>query len=166
MPSVFIRAAYAGLGSAMAILVLCFSSAFFKHPMLMAPFGASCVILFAIPEVPLAQPRNVVGGHFITALTGLVAVHCLPVNPVTIALAVGIGVSLMVVTKTTHPPAGANPLVILLSHTILPWSFLLFPVVLGALALVILATLYHPFTTRAYDHRFVPRHLKTQRNVL
>lgn len=160
MKTVFIRAAYAGLGSAIAILTLCSSSEILKHPMLMAPFGASCVILFAIPEVPLAQPRNVVGGHFITALTGLVAVHTCPINPVVIALTTGIGVSLMVLTKTTHPPAGANPLVILLSHTILPWSFLLFPVVFGALILVCLATLYHPFTTRAYHHRFVPKLLK------
>lgn len=165
MIPVFMRAAYAGLGSAIAILVLCFCSAFLKHPMLMAPFGASCAILFAIPEVPLAQPRNVIGGHFVAALTGLVAVHFFPVNPVTIALAVGVGVSLMVITRTVHPPAGANPLVILLSHTVLPWSFLLFPVVLGALVLVILATLYHPFTTRAYHHPFVPKILRARRTV-
>lgn len=165
MPSIFIRSAYAGLGSAIAILALSCIAQFINHPLLMAPFGASCVILFAIPEVPLAQPRNVIGGHFITALTGLVAVHFFPISAITIALTTGIGVSLMVATRTTHPPAGANPLVIMFSHTILPWSFLLFPVVLGAVVLVILASLYHPFTTRAYDHRFIPAPLKRRSNL-
>ena len=162
MPSVFVRSIYAGLGSAAAIFMLCFSSQMLKHPMLMAPFGASCVILFAIPEVQLAQPRNVIGGHFITALTGLIAIHLFPVSATLIALTTGVAISLMVITKTTHPPAGANPLVILLSHTVLPWSFLLFPVIFGALILVVMASLYHPFTTRAYDHTLIPRFLKNR----
>jgi len=129
----------------------------------MAPFGASCVILFALPEAPLAQPKNVVFGHFLTALCGMVVAHFLPVTPWTIAIATGAGVGLMVVTNTTHPPAGANPLLILLAGGTAPaWTFLLFPVLGGALALVIIASLYHPFTTRAYKHAWLPACLRNR----
>jgi len=108
------RAVYAACGSAIAILSLIYLTDVTRYAVVMAPFGASCVILFALPEAPLAQPKNVVFGHFLTALSGMLVAHFLPITPLTIALATGVGVGLMVVTKTTHPPAGANPLVILL----------------------------------------------------
>lgn len=162
MKAIALRSVYSGLGGAIAIGVLLALSYLSGYPLIMAPFGASCVILFALPEAPLAQPRNVIGGHFVTALTGLVAAHALPFppGPVVIAIATGLGISFMVLTKTTHPPAGANPLVILLAKSVVPWSFLLFPVVLGAVVLVIVASLYHPVTTRAYSHKYMPNFLK------
>jgi len=160
-PPALIRAGYAACGSAIAIVALIYLTKITDYPLIMAPFGASCVILFALPEAPLAQPKNVVFGHVLTALSGLVVAHFLPVNPLTIAVATGVGVGLMVLTKTTHPPAGANPLVILLTGSATPgWSFLVFPVLSGAILLVIIASLYHPFTTRAYKHPFLPKFLR------
>lgn len=166
MKKTLIRSLYAGIGGTIAICILLLGSGLFKHPMIMAPFGASCVILFALPEAPLAQPRNVIGGHFLSTLTGLVAAHFLPANIAVISVATGLAISIMVITKTTHPPAGADPLVVLLSHSVIPWSFLLFPVVAGSVVLVFIATVYHPFTTKAYSHVYMPNFLKNKGNAL
>jgi len=155
------RAGYATVGSIIAILALIYLTEITTYPLLMAPFGASCVILFALPEAPLAQPKNVVFGHFLTALSGMIVAHFLPITPATIALATGVGVGLMVLTNTVHPPAGANPLVILLASATIPsWSFLIFPVLSGTILLVVIASLYHPFTTRAYKHPLLPKILR------
>ena len=117
----------AGLGGGLAALCLLWWSSLSAYPLIMAPFGASCVILFALPESPL----------------GLLALHFLPPSIWATALAVGVGIAAMVVTKTTHPPAGANPLLILLAGKSFAWSFLLFPVGIGALLLVVMAAAFH-----------------------
>ncbi len=137
----------AGLGGGLAALCLLWWSSLSAYPLIMAPFGASCVILFALPESPLAQPRNVIGGHMLTALVGLLALHFLPPSIGATALAVGVGIAAMVVTKTTHPPAGANPLLILLAGKSFAWSFLFFPVGIGALLLVLMAAAFHAAVT-------------------
>lgn len=107
--------------------------------LLMAAFGASAVLVFGVPESPLAQPRNVIFGHLLTASIGLIFVHLELVNTATLALATGFAVSGMLLTKTTHPPAGANPLFIMLTGQ--SWSFLVTPVLLGALTIVLLGKL-------------------------
>ncbi|MBE9608141.1 HPP family protein [Chitinilyticum piscinae] len=132
----------AGIGAMLALFVLALLSRQ-SLPLLMAPFGASCAILFALPASPLAHPRNVIGGHVITAATGLLVLHLLGSSPLTLALAGGLGIALMLLTDTLHPPAGANPLLILLAPTLLPWSFLLTPVLTGAVLLVLAARSYH-----------------------
>ena len=133
----------ASLGGALATAILLLISDQSGHAWIMAPFGASCVILFALPESPLARAKNVIIGHTLTALTGLIALHYLPMSTLTIALAVGLGIGLMLLSKTTHPPAGANPLLILFSGKTFGWDFLIFPVLLGAVALVLIAHIYH-----------------------
>jgi len=159
-PKVALRAGFSAAGSCISIAALLYLTEFSGYLLIMASFGASCVLLFALPEAPLAQPRSVIGGHCVTALVGLVAAHFLPASPFTIALAVGIGVGLMVVSATLHPPAGGNPLIILLGMPDADWSFLLFPVLSGTVLLVVIASLYHPFTTRAYQHRYLPSFLR------
>ncbi|MCM3629667.1 HPP family protein [Paenibacillus glycanilyticus] len=108
--------------------------------MLMAPFGASCVIVFALPDSPLAKPRNVIGGHLISTLTGLSFFHVFGHHAWTLAAAVALSIAFMQITKTIHPPAGADPLVVILSGA--GWSFLLTPVLAGALLLVALSAVY------------------------
>ncbi|XZG70522.1 HPP family protein [Chitinibacteraceae bacterium HSL-7] len=135
------RALIAGLGAMLAIAVLALLNDP-NWPWLMAPFGASCTILFALPDSPLARVRNVIGGHLITAAVGLACAHWLGTGPLVLALAAGAGVALMVVTETTHPPAGANPLLILMMPAVPGWSFLLMPVLSGAMVLVAVAWLY------------------------
>ncbi|QKS48933.1 HPP family protein (plasmid) [Paenibacillus cellulosilyticus] len=108
--------------------------------MLMAPFGASCVIVFALPDSPLARPRNVIGGHAISALTGLIVYHAFGNHMWTLAIAVALSVYLMQLTGTLHPPAGADPIVVILAGA--GWSFLFTPVLAGAVILVGLAAVY------------------------
>ncbi|MBS3797841.1 MULTISPECIES: HPP family protein [unclassified Pseudoalteromonas] len=126
----------AGVGAFLAIGLLSFFDATMSNvALLMAPFGATAVLVFGVPESPLAQPKNVILGHLITAFVGVFFSQYLEVSPLTLSLATGIAVSAMLVTKTTHPPAGANPLLIMLSGQ--TWSFLFTPVLVGAILIVL-----------------------------
>ncbi|EKO3391455.1 HPP family protein [Vibrio fluvialis] len=126
----------AGFAATCAIGLLSYADAWSSAGLwLMAPFGATAVLVFGVPDSPLAQPKNVIFGHLITASVGLVFVHWLPVEPWSLAIATGLAISLMLVTKTTHPPAGANPLLIMLTGQ--SWSFLVTPVLIGALVIVL-----------------------------
>jgi CBS-domain-containing membrane protein len=133
----FMLSIIAGIGAAIAIGVLSyFNFKFSEIALLMAPFGATTVLVFGIPESPLAQPKNVILGHLLTAFVGVFFVQFLDVSSLTLALATGIAVSGMLVTKTTHPPAGANPLLIMLSGQ--SWGFLITPVLIGAVVIVVI----------------------------
>lgn len=144
----------AGIGAAVALGLLALLSSS-SLPLLMAPFGASCAILFALPASPLARARNVIGGHLLTAAAGMLVLVLLGNGPLALGLAGGLGIALMVATDSLHPPAGANPLLVMLAPAALPWSFLLTPVLSGAVLLVVAARLYHhglaalPATTRS-----------------
>ena len=103
----------AGLGAMLCITALSsLGYAVQSSVWLMAPFGATMVILFGLPESPLAQPRNIILGHLLTTTIGLSVASLVGVTPWSMGLAVGLAVSLMMLTNTTHPPAGANPLVV------------------------------------------------------
>ncbi len=80
----------------------------FMPSWIMAPFGATCVILFAAPQSPLAQPRNVIVGHLLTAGVGLAMLYGVGNESWMIALAVGLAIMLMQVCRAVHPPAGAS----------------------------------------------------------
>jgi CBS-domain-containing membrane protein len=126
----------AGLGASLAIGLLSFMEANLGDvALLMAPFGATAVLVFGVPDSPLAQPKNVILGHLITAFIGVVFVQYVGVTPLTLALATGLGVSAMLLSKTTHPPAGANPILIMLSGQ--SWGFLITPVLIGAVVIVL-----------------------------
>ncbi len=126
----------AGVGAAIAIGILGFSEHNLAHvALLMAPFGATTVLVFGVPDSPLAQPKNVIAGHMITAFIGVVFAQFVGVTPWSLALATGLAVSVMLLTKTTHPPAGANPILIML--TAQTWSFLVTPVLIGAVTIVL-----------------------------
>lgn len=109
-------------------------------PLLMAPFGATCVLLFAAPNVPLAQPRNVIGGHFVAALVGLVVMQLIGTGPLAMAVGVGLAIALMQALRVVHPPAGANPLVVMMSGAV-GYDFLVMPVLAGSVNLVLVALL-------------------------
>ncbi|GLQ74368.1 HPP family protein [Vibrio penaeicida] len=131
----------AGVGAAFAIGVLTHMEASITEvALVMAPFGATTVLVFGLPNSPLAQPKNVVLGHLITALIGVIFTQWIGVTPLTLAIATGLGVSMMLLTKTTHPPAGANPILIMLSGQ--SWWFLIFPVLSGALIIVAVGKLF------------------------
>ncbi|KDM93567.1 HPP family protein [Photobacterium galatheae] len=137
-----------GLGAAVAIGLLSLADSMTTSGLwLMAPFGATAVLVFGVPDSPLAQPKNVIFGHLLTALIGVLFVNFVGVTPLTLAVASGLAVSVMLVTKTTHPPAGANPLLIMLTGQ--SWSFLITPVLLGAVVMVLIGQLLKMQRSRA-----------------
>ena len=113
-------------------------------PLLIAPFGASSVLLFAAPESQFAQPRNLVLGHLIATLVGLGVFMLAGSGLWQMAFAVGLAIALMQITRSVHPPAGADPLVIMLGGTAKP-LFLIFPVLIGVLLLLLVAVLFNKF---------------------
>ncbi|MCB1352817.1 MAG: HPP family protein [Rhodobacteraceae bacterium] len=138
----------AGAGGVLAIACLGLMTDRAQMPLLMAPFGASCVLLFAVPGSPLSQPANVVGGHVLSTLVGLLLRLALPDAWWAVALAVGAAIALMTALRVTHPPAGADPLVVFAADP--GFHFLLFPVASGAVALVAIAAVFHRLSGTAY----------------
>jgi CBS-domain-containing membrane protein len=141
------------IGGLLAITMLGLAGKGIHQMVLIAPFGASCVLLFAAPESPFAQPRNLVGGHLLTASVGLAMLWLFGNGIWSIGLAVGLVIALMELTRTVHPPAGANPIVIMLAgKTAL--SFLLAPILLGVLILLVLALFVNNLGTRRWPLRW------------
>lgn len=105
-------------------------------------FGASAVLLYGAPRAPFSQPRNLVGGHLISALVGVACVRYLPdVVLLQEAAAVATAIALMMATGTIHPPGGATALIAVIgpdSVVDMGWGYL-FPVLVGALLLMLVA---------------------------
>ncbi|HEY0562273.1 MAG TPA: HPP family protein [Methylophilus sp.] len=139
----------AWLGAFVAMAVVGLLTQKLAHLLILGSFGASCVILFAYPDAPFAQPRNTIGGHFLSSLVGLTVISLLGVTWWTLAIAVATAVALMMLTRTVHPPAGSNPVIVWLmaaSHTGLSWDFLWFPTLFGAIAITIVSLIYNNLT--------------------
>ncbi len=107
----------------------------------MASFGATCVLAFGVPDSPLAQPRNIIGGHFLSTLLGLIFLHLFGSTWWGMALAVATAIGCMQFTKTVHPPAGADPLIVMTTGA--SWKFLVTPALAGAIILVICAIVFN-----------------------
>ena len=130
-----------GVGGFLAIFALALLSSSLGVLLLLGSFGASCVLVFGYPDAPFAQPMNVIGGHVICTVIGLVALHCIGAQPWSLALAVGCSIAAMMATRTVHPPAGSNPVIVFLGHS--GWGFFVFPVFSGVLILVLIGWLYN-----------------------
>ena len=141
----FKRALFALIFSIITIGTLSFLS--FKTPyglFLAASFGSSMVLLFGYPESPFAQPKNVFFGHLITSLFGILILNFLPVDQfLQISIAVGLGIFAMILFGVTHPPAGGNPIVVILSAA--SYDFLLNPIIFGSLIIIIYAIIINRF---------------------
>lgn len=131
----------AWLGSCAATAAFAFAQEWQNIPFILGSFGASCLLVFAYPTSPFAQPRNVVGGHFIATLTGLVFLSAFGTHWWSMALAVATAVALMLILRIPHPPAGSNPLIVMLAGA--DWLFLLTPTLAGSLILVTVALFYN-----------------------
>ena len=126
------------IGGILGITTVSYLGSFSGVPWIIAPFGATCVLLFAAPLTPLAQPRNVVFGHLVSAFCGLFFFNIFGNSPFVMAVAVGTAIAAMQLLRVTHAPAGANPIVIFMAG-IHNWDFLIAPVLIGSVTLVIVA---------------------------
>ena len=107
-------------------------------------FGSSMVLLFGFPESPFAQPRNVFFGHLVTTLVGVIFVNLIPLPIyISIALAVGIGIFFMILFDVVHPPAGGNPIMVIIGSV--SYDYLLFPTISGCFIIILLAILINKF---------------------
>ena len=144
-----INALLSALGALIFISFLAFLDRSFEGMIwLIPPFGASMVLVMAVHESPLAKPKNILLGHILSALSGVIILYLIGDNFLALGIAVALAVFVMIVTDTIHPPAGANPIIVILTGQGI--SFVLFPVAIGAFLLVVFAYLYNKLLKRNY----------------
>ena len=116
---------------------------------LAASFGSSVVVVFGYPNNEFAQPKNVLLGHLLCALIGIIFVTLFKISQdrsiffLTIGIAVGISVMIMMAFKITHPPAGGNTVVVMLTQD--SFQFLIFPILVGAVTIIIGGVVFNRF---------------------
>lgn len=135
----------AWLGAFLAIISVANLQAAWQTLLILASFGASCLLIYAYPTSPFAQPRNVIGGHFISTLTGLVVMSLFGVTAITMAVGVATAIALMLICRVPHPPAGSNPLIVML--VMAKWDFLFTSTLLGSLIVVGVALIFNNLFT-------------------
>mgnify|MGYP001178549866 FL=1 len=102
---------------------------------LVASFGSTMVLLYGYPDSPFAQPKNIFFGHLVTALIGILVLNFLPLPLfIIIPIAVGLGVCFMILLNVTHPPAGGNPIIVIIGSV--SYDYLLNPIIFGSIIVV------------------------------
>lgn len=141
----------AGGGVAIALMEL--FAAFASFPLFAVPFATSIVLVMGSPEAEPARPRALIGGHLVSTLVGLLVLTITGPGPWAAALAVGLSIVAMQLTRTFHPPAGIDPLLVVANG--LPWTWLIAPVGAGAVLLALFAFVWHLTVRRyAWPHRW------------
>ena len=103
---------------------------------LISSFGSSMLLLYGYPESTFSQPKNIFFGHLLTSIIGVIFLYFIPLPIyILIPLAVGVGIGLMILLKVTHPPAGANPIIVIMGSVSL--DFLINPIITGSLIILI-----------------------------
>jgi len=111
---------------------------------LIASFGSTMVLLYGYPESPFAQPKNIFFGHLLTALVGVICLYILPFpNYILIPIAVGLGVGFMILLNVTHPPAGGNPVIVVMGGVSL--EYLLSPIITGSIIILVFGVILNKF---------------------
>lgn len=150
-----------GLGGFLTIYALAQLGASLATMPLIAPFGATCVLVFAVPQSPLSRPKNVVAGHLVSSLVGLAVLAAIGEGPLSLGIATGLAITMMQASGTLHPPAGADPIVILAGGV--SWSFLLTPILVGASVIIVLGWCYHRLVSGRACWGTVTRRLRRHR---
>ena len=102
---------------------------------LIASFGSTMVLLYGYPESPFAQPKNIFFGHLLTAIVGVFFLNFIPLPLyILIPISVGVGVGLMILLNVTHPPAGGNPIIVIMGSVSL--DYIISPVITGSVIIV------------------------------
>lgn len=128
-------------------------------PEVVAPIGASAVLVFAVPASPLAQPWPVLGGNTVGALVGVAFAQSLGATPLAAGLAVGAAILAMSLLRCLHPPGGAAALVTVIGGPAVAgagWLFPFVPVAINSALLIAVAWSFHRLTGHGYPHRAAP----------
>ena len=143
--SLIIKALIAGLFSAITIGVLTLLTYKTEFGIfLIASFGSTMVLLYGYPESPFAQPKNIFFGHLVTSLAGLFVLYFIPLRLyINLPIAVGAGVALMIMLNIPHPPAGGNPIIVIIGSA--SFDYLLSPVITGSVIIIIFGVVLNKF---------------------
>lgn len=155
------------IGAFIGIGIIAFIQSFYlskvENVFLIGSFGATCVLIYGAIQSPLAQPRNLIGGHVLSAIIGVTIAKFLPdIIWLTAPLAVSTSIVLMQYTKTLHPPGGATALIAIIGTEkikTLGYLYVLSPVLSGTLILFVVALLINNIT----KHRSYPTNKKFTR---
>ncbi|HMS28117.1 MAG TPA: HPP family protein [Burkholderiaceae bacterium] len=135
-----VRLMWCLIGAACGIALALYVVGPAHHAFVLASLGGSTVFLFGLTRAPAAQLRALVGGHVGTAVIGIACAQWLGDSLVAYAAAVSLSLGFMLLTRTVHPPAGANPVIMVHAHA--SWSALLDPVLLGVTCLIGVAVIW------------------------
>ena len=142
----------AATGGFLCILILSFLNGFNEaYIWLIPPFGATLVLVMSVHKSPLAQPKNIFFGHVLSGLSGLIIITLIGSNIYCLGLGVGLAIFIMMITNTVHPPAGGNPLIVILGDQTL--SFILMPLAAGSIIIVLFAIIYNRIFRRTYPSK-------------
>ena len=140
-----IKSSLAGLFSILTIGILSLLTYKTEYGIfLIASFGSTMVLLYGYSESPFAQPKNIFFGHFLTSAVGIIILNIFPLPIfIVIPLAVGLGVSLMILLNVTHPPAGGNPIIVIIGSV--SFEYLLSPIITGSLIVIVFGYVINKF---------------------
>ena len=114
---------------------------------LIASFGSSMVLLYGYPESPFAQPKNIFFGHFLTAFIGIIVLKFVPLPIyITIPIATGLGVCFMILFNVTPPPAGGNPIIVIIGGV--SFEYLISPIILGSIIVLVFGVVLNRFVLK------------------
>ena len=139
----------AAIGGFICITILSFLSELNNiYIWLIPPFGATMVLVMSVHDSPLAQPKNIFFGHVLSGLSGIIIITLIGSNLYSLGLGVGLAIFIMMLTKTVHPPAGGNPLIVILGDQTL--SFIFMPLAAGSIVIILFAVIYNKIVGRSY----------------
>ena len=142
----------AATGGFLCVLLLSFLNDFNEaYIWLIPPFGATLVLVMSVHESPLAQPKNIFFGHVLSGLSGLIIITLIGSNIYCLGLGVGLAIFIMMITNTVHPPAGGNPLIVILGDQTI--GFIFMPLATGSLLIILFAIVYNKVFGREYPFK-------------
>ena len=121
-----------------------------NHPLMIAPFAATLMLIFSVTHSPFVRTKNIVGGYIAGSLSAIALYKLFGANIWTLAASAGLTVLVMEITHTLHPPAAALPIVMVSDHA--SWSFLWTPLAIGVAILVVAAIAHRQFIKRFPIH--------------